>query len=368
MIHPNAKVLYVYWGRRGALSQIALEVARHLGARPETGDTISISAENELVGAITEATAAAIPFATFALGHGALTGLLRARRQIDALVEHIRAGNYTAVVVLMSHVWTPLLGRRLRALPVRYLVVAHDAGRHPGDRTGLVQGWLNRDLRHADIVVALTEAVASRLVTERGVPKERIRIVPHPSLAYGSGERIAGSGPLRVLFMGRIMAYKGLRLLAEAVRDLRAGGRDVRLGVFGEGDIADVRPILNEIDAEIVNRWIDHDEIGAILARHDVLVLPYIEASQSGVAAAARGAGLPIIVTPVGGLVEQVRDGIDGLVASTVSADAIAECLARLADDGQTLQRLATASANGDNAISVAAFADRLKEIALEPR
>lgn len=366
MTQPEAKVLYVYWGRRGALSQIALEVARHLGETPESGDGLAISAENELAEAIIATTANVIPFRTYRHGRGALTGLLRARGQIKALIRRIRAENYAAVIVLMSHVWTPLLGRRLRALPVRYVVVAHDAGRHPGDRTGLVQGWLNRDLQYADRVVALTQVVAGRLIAERGVPRDRICIVPHPALAYGRAARETEPGALRVLFMGRIMAYKGLPLLAEAVSALRSSGRDIRLGVYGEGDIADVRPMLAEIGAEIVNRWIGHDEIGAILARHDVLVLPYIEASQSGVAAAARGAGLPVIVTPVGGLTEQVRDGVDGLIASAASADAIAECMALMDDDRTLLRKLADGSGAADGTISVGQFAERLKAIALE--
>ena len=45
--------------------------------------------------------------------------------------------------------------------------------------------------------------------------------------------------PLRVLFLGRIMAYKGLPLLIEAVEKLRTEGMPVSLGVAGEGDIAD---------------------------------------------------------------------------------------------------------------------------------
>jgi hypothetical protein len=54
---------------------------------------------------------------------------------------------------------------------------------------------------------------------------------------------------------------------------------------------------LEGIKAEVINRWLDEDEIATILGRHDVLVAFHIEASQSGVVAAALGAGLPVDVT-----------------------------------------------------------------------
>lgn len=358
------RILYVYWGRRGSLSQIALEIAGHL-REPEA--TLSFSTGNELANRLAALAPVTRPFTTFDTGSGAIRGLLRARRQIDALVRGAEAEGVGAIVVLMSHVWTPLLGARLRHSPIRYVVIAHDASRHPGDRTGLVLGWLRRDLRYTDRIVTLTRAVADQLTRQWGIAADRIRTVPHPVLGYGAGApRPERAGPLRILFLGRIMAYKGLDLLAEAVRELKAAGRNLQLGVFGEGEIGEARPKLEAMSAEIVNRWIDHAEIGEVLARHDVLVLPYREASQSGVAAAARSAGLPVIVTPIGGLTEQVSDGVDGLIAANVSAGAIADCLARLDDDRALLAALAQGSATSASAISVGAFEAALRAIALE--
>jgi glycosyltransferase involved in cell wall biosynthesis len=56
----------------------------------------------------------------------------------------------------------------------------------------------------------------------------------------------------------------------------------------------------------VENRWVPEAEIGALLAWSDALILPYREASQSGVAAAAMAAGRPVIATRVGGLREQL--------------------------------------------------------------
>ncbi|HEX5325888.1 MAG TPA: glycosyltransferase, partial [Acetobacteraceae bacterium] len=56
----------------------------------------------------------------------------------------------------------------------------------------------------------------------------------------------------------------------------------------------------------VETRWVAESEIGGMLAWADALVLPYREASQSGVAAAAVASGRPVICTRVGGLVEQL--------------------------------------------------------------
>jgi glycosyltransferase involved in cell wall biosynthesis len=56
----------------------------------------------------------------------------------------------------------------------------------------------------------------------------------------------------------------------------------------------------------VENAWVPETGIGVLLAWSDAVVLPYREASQSGVAAAALAAGRPVIATRVGGLGEQL--------------------------------------------------------------
>jgi glycosyltransferase involved in cell wall biosynthesis len=94
------------------------------------------------------------------------------------------------------------------------------------------------------------------------------------------------------------------------------------------------------------------------------MALPYVEASQSGVALTAFGGGMPVVATPVGGLGEQVRDGVDGLLAAAATPAAFADALARVATDPALLARL-TAGAATHPGPSVASFAAQLKELAL---
>ncbi|MCC6735809.1 MAG: glycosyltransferase family 4 protein [Bauldia sp.] len=361
---PRGKrVLFVYWGRRGALSWMAAELAASLAASG-SGDVLSYTPDNELAPRLAACAPATLPFRTFSSALGAITGLPRFHRDARALVASLREAGFGAVVVLMPHVWTPLLAPIVHRAGLRHLVVVHDAVGHPGDRTGIANRWLLREAREADVVVTLSSAVASRLVADGRAPDDRIVVETHPLLAYPRVKRSPRRGPLRVLFLGRMMAYKGLSLLAEAIELLGRRGLAVDLGVIGSGDLGGIAPRLRALGATVENRWIDHEEIGGILARYDVMALPYVEASQSGVALTAFGGGMPVVATPVGGLGEQVRHGVDGLLATEATPAAFADALARIATDPALLAHL-TAGAATHPGPSVSSFAAQLKELAL---
>ena len=69
------------------------------------------------------------------------------------------------------------------------------------------------------------------------------------------------------------------------------------------------------------------------------MVLPYREASQSGVMALAEAAGVPVVGTPTGALVEQIVPGVNGLIADAVDGKALAYAIGRFLDDPGLYQR-----------------------------
>lgn len=245
----------------------------------------------------------------------------------------------------MPHIWTPLLAPAIKRIGISYVSVAHDAVAHPGDPTGILTPWLLQDARHADRVITLSHAVTDRLVQTHRVPAERIVSLFHPDLLYGDApavrQRRTGS-PLRLLFFGRIFKYKGLPLLLDAVEALRAEGLAVQLGVAGTGNIGRQRGRLAALSAEIINRWVEDDEIAPLFARYDAVALSHIEASQSGVAAIAFGNRMPVVAVPAGGLVEQVDHGRTGILAQQSSAASFAEAIRRLALDTSLYNSIST--------------------------
>jgi glycosyltransferase involved in cell wall biosynthesis len=153
-----------------------------------------------------------------------------------------------------------------------------------------------------------------------------------------------------------------LDLFAESVALARAQGADIEVSVCGAGALGPLRARLEALGAHIVNHWLSDAEIAAALARADVVAATHTEASQSGIVAAAFGAGRPVLATPVGALPEQVAHERTGLVAARAEAGAVAAELARLARDPALVRGLAETVRREAPQRSMRSFARALSE------
>ncbi|MGE3914417.1 MAG: glycosyltransferase family 4 protein [Hyphomicrobiaceae bacterium] len=326
---------FVYLGRSPAFGDFVLELARSVRDLPDISCEFIVADQTELADRLAELGVKVYPVNTFYRTrlHDVVLGFLGARRRI---LERLANTRPDAVVTLMPHVWSPLLAPQIRRLGIRYATVIHDAVPHPGDPTAWATRWLARDARHADLVVTLSRAVADQLITSRVADASRVRALFHPDLRSPQSIRsrtLDRMRPFRILFFGRIMAYKGLPLLVEAVGMLQKEGMAIELGVAGTGPIDDVRRGLAAVGAHVINQWLPSDEVVALLGQYDAMACSHVEASQSGVAALAFGNAMPVVATPVGGVAEQVVDGEAGVLAREVSARAYAEAMRRLATE-----------------------------------
>lgn len=326
-------VMFLYLGRRG-LSRFTLELAQSIAEIPDMHATFCISRQNEIFSEFAGTGCGVLPVDTFETAGGAFSRGYRVRSLYRNILGELTRQRSAGVVTLMPHVWTPLVAPQIRRHGFRYLTVIHDACRHPGDATGFMNGWALRDALSADPVVTLSRSVARSLAAAGAVPRDRLVTLFHPDLRFdGSAPAHTPARPFRILFFGRILAYKGLSPLLDALELLRAENIPVKLGVFGEGALGPLRSRLEALDAEVVNRWIADHEVSEIFSRHDAVALPHVECSQSGVAAVALGLGLPLVGCRVGGLTEQIRDGETGVVAGTADASGLAAAIGRLAGD-----------------------------------
>ncbi len=327
------RLLLWYWGRRGGGAQQTLALAQALARRRDVAAALSLSAQCDLLGEIraTGLPIDAVP--TYRSAAGFAAGFLR----VPALARRLRRQalefRADAVVSVMTHLWTPLVAPGLRRAGLRYVPMVHDAEPHPGD-PGLLWEWrLTRELDAAESAIAFSDSVAAGIRRRR--PALRVhRLALGAILPAGvpAAPRPAGDG-LRFVNLGRMRAYKGLDLLRDAWRLFQPRFPTARLLVAGEGDAEGLAPGLTALPGvEVRSHWLAEAEMARLVAGADVVVLPYREASQSGVAPLAHGFGVPVVATPVGGLAEQVRDGVDGLLASAVSAEALAAAMAAACD------------------------------------
>jgi glycosyltransferase involved in cell wall biosynthesis len=250
------------------------------------------------------------------------------------LRRFLAAHRVDVVVVSMEQIWqAPILAMAGRGRR-RMLLCVHDAAMHPGQFNHAENLLLNLHRALADGAMTFSNHVATTLESTGRFDRSRIWRSVHA--AYGTVRDSPRPAPdaevPTVGFFGRLSAYKGLGLAYDAVELLRRSGRRVRFSVVGNGQDPALDRMVHE-DDRVEVRWVDDEQIPAALDSFDVLLLPYLEASQSGVFAYAMSRGVPMVVTPVGGLLEQAEGTGAAAIAADVSAPAVAHALEALLDD-----------------------------------
>jgi glycosyltransferase involved in cell wall biosynthesis len=330
----NMRVLVWQWGRFGGAPRFAAALARAIGSLPNTEVLLSLSSGAELLRSAA-APRCDLPVTTY---DGLGSFVLRAAGApfaVAGLARRIRALRPDLAVCAQTGPLDLLMAAALWRLRIPFVALVHDADAHPGD--GLpFQMILQRVLcRRAVAVGALTTHVGDRLRAQgvAGTPNRPLLLLSHPPVAFEVPPRAAGppDGTLRLLSFGRLLPYKGLDLLADALARLGpVPGLAIR--VVGSGPESVTLDALRALpDVTVENRWVPEDEVGSLLAWSDALVLPYREASQSGVAAAALAAGRRVLATRVGGLEEQLA-GVPGAILCEPDAESLLAGLRRLID------------------------------------
>lgn len=230
--------------------------------------------------------------------------------------------------------------RRLEAKGLKTMVLAHNIEFH--------EKWLFGKrltaslLKSTSFVMTLSQEVASRAVEHlKGFP---VRIIKgfHPIYGFHNRNRyspkeareVLGLEEKRViLFFGYIKQYKGVDLLIKSFPLLRKKIGNAVLLIVGEiyGNKQYYLELIKNtgFEREIIlkDEYVSDDDVELYFKSADVLVLPYRQATQSGVIQTAQVMNLGAVVTPVGGLPEMIIPDKTGVIASSVSETAIAEAL-----------------------------------------
>jgi glycosyltransferase involved in cell wall biosynthesis len=235
------------------------------------------------------------------------------------------------------------------------VVTVHDATRHPGENRGeWFTGYLRKRLLLRARAVIVHASIQRDLLCSRwGIPRDRVHVVQHGEM--GSLYRAATTGkpgeivqrnPESVLFFGRVLPYKGLGILIDAMKIVRKTIPDAKLIIAGRGGQVARSPLVDpeQTWVEIIDRFIPHAEVVGLFSRAGMAVLPYVEASQSGVASLAMGLGTPVIASAIGGLQELIVDGVDGILVPPEDATALALATMSLMRDENLPRRLSSAA------------------------
>ncbi len=327
------RILVWQWGRFGAGPRVAADFAALFNTLPGTDAALSLSTRAEIL-AGPHRPRCELPVPTYDSIASYAGRVMQAPLFIPWLARRISALQPAVALCAMPGPLDLAMHAALRRVGVPYAVVAHDADLHPGDGYPLQMTLQRRLLRRADAIVVLSDHVRARLDAlglTAGKPVLKTSLPPHTLDRAPPRPRTHG-GKLRLLCFGRLLPYKGLDLLADALA-LLLPRPDIEIRVVGAGpESAPLAALRGLPGVSVENRWVPEDEVGALIAWSDAVVLTHREASQSGVAAAALAAGRWVVATRVGGLAEQLA-GQGAALLCEVEAGAIAATLRRLLDD-----------------------------------
>ncbi|MEO1186694.1 MAG: glycosyltransferase family 4 protein, partial [Cyanobacteria bacterium J06636_27] len=242
----------------------------------------------------------------------AMGELMRIIRKIQPDVLHVQETNdpwYDLTLLL----------NKMPAL----VTTIHDVFRHPGDKDNVIGSEYTRRIAfwRSQQLIVHANFLKGALVEEFGVPKQRVCVLPHGELGslykrLAKDDKNIVKEPFTILFYGRIWPYKGLKYLIEAMPLIIERIPQVKLIIAGEGEnLAQYFPDgFDKKHYEMLGHYIESEDVVGLFKRSSAVVLPYIEASQSGVAPLAYALGTPVIASEIGGLAEMIYSEQDGLL------------------------------------------------------
>lgn len=207
----------------------------------------------------------------------------------------------------------------------------------------MLTSWL---FKAGDYFIVQSKSVERDLMSVVGSPK--YEFVPHPVYEiFGSAvDKSEARNKLEIgadenvlLFFGYIRKYKGLHVLLDAVKDALTRLK-LRLLVVGEfyDNETDYREQIRKLGLEkyvrVVSDYVPNDEVATYFSAADAVVLPYLDATQSGIAQIAYNFSKPVITTDVGGLAEIVFDGKTGLVVTPNSPGKLSAAIVKFFSEG----------------------------------
>jgi glycosyltransferase involved in cell wall biosynthesis len=276
---------------------------------------------------------------------------LKLAQHVGDMLRYRRAAAHADVVhfqwLALAHLDGYLLPRRRAHGGARrpLVLTAHDILPRepwPGQRRAQLALY-----ERFDAIVTHSEHGRARLLA-LGVPAERVHVIAHGALRPWEGARelplpreLAAVDGRVVLFFGLLRPYKGLDVLLEAWR----GIGDAELWIVGMPRM-DIAPLRATSPPRVrwLTRFVADGEMHALMRRADLLVLPYREIDQSGVAFAGLGAGVPLLLSDAGGFPELAATGAARVFASG-DAGALREMLRELLADRAARERMAAAAA-----------------------
>lgn len=248
------------------------------------------------------------------------------------LVSTVRRTKELRPDVLHAHWWFPggvvaAVASLVTGTPL--VITLHGSDVHIAERPGL-RKLARLTLRRATVVGVVSEALRREAIDLLNVPPAKVVVLRMPVRmpAPAVHEPPPDPPPLRLVAVGRLAREKGLGVLLDALAHIEGA----ELDVFGDGPAAgELRAGASALGGRVrFHGARPRAEIAHALGGAHALVAPSLREGLGMVALEALAVGRPVIASGVGGLVETVVDGDDGILVPPGDPVALAAALRRL--------------------------------------
>jgi glycosyltransferase involved in cell wall biosynthesis len=198
------------------------------------------------------------------------------------------------------------------------------------------QTVVGRALRDADWVMAGSRSCLQEAIDRYPFVGEKSSVVRNAVEAHPQAVSRPSLGPLRLLYVGRLSAEKGVDVAISALRIVVRREPTATLQIAGTGPLRQDLEALAEQGGLADNvRFLGAvapEAVRSLMAAASVVVVPSRNEGFSLVALEAAQAGRPVVATRVGGIPEVVTDGETGLLVRPEAPEALAAAILRLVD------------------------------------
>jgi glycosyltransferase involved in cell wall biosynthesis len=188
-------------------------------------------------------------------------------------------------------------------------------------------------VKFATRMIAPSQAIADAML-RNGFPKDKLVVIPH-GIPLPKKDYVKSKHPIRkpqYFYMGRINRVKGLHVLCEALKYVKA---DFDLHIYGNAATKAEKRYLETLQRKTKNdkriHWqggVSSDQVFDTIAKMDVMIHPAIFLEVFGLNIAETLAlGIPVIATRCGGAEMQIEDGVNGVLVPPNDAKALAEAI-----------------------------------------